>query len=373
MYDAIVIGGGVVGASTAYHLAREGVDTALLDRDDDGRATDAGAGILSPATSSRTGDDAWFEFATRAVEYYPELVERLEADGYETGYARRGLLAVAVSDDEIDALEATSTRIAERQNRLGTPAPGTIEHLSAPEARDRFPPLADAHRALAYEDGARVDGRLLARALRAAGEDHGLEPVRASAEWIDPGDPLGVETADGKRYEADAVVIAGGAWSSAFGDRLGIEIPVEPQRGQIAHLDCDRGTADWPVVKGFRGHYLVPWSGGRVAVGATRETGSGFDPRTTAGGVREVLAEALRVAPGLADATLAEVRVGLRPVSTDRRPILGPAPGAEDVYLATGHGATGLQLGPYSGKCVAEVVHGIEPETDLSAFSPGRF
>lgn len=317
--NILVVGGGVVGASTAYHLAREGIDTALIDRDDEGRATDAGAGILSPATSSHTADDAWVEFTTRAVEYYPELIERLEADGYETGYARRGLLAVAVSDDEIDGFETTSSRIEDRQHRLSTHAPGTVERLSTAEARERFPPLANTHHALAYENGARVDGQSLTRALRNAGEDHGLETVRASAERIEPGERVAVETANGDRYGGDAAVIAGGVWSAAFADQLRIEIPVEPQRGQIAHFDCDRETADWPVVRGFRGHYPVPWPGGRVAVGATRETDSGFDPRTTAGGVREVLAEAFRAAPGLADATLAEVRVGLRPVAADPR------------------------------------------------------
>ncbi len=81
------------------------------------------------------------------------------------------------------------------------------------------------------------------------------------------------------------------------------------------------------MVSGFHDHYLVAWPGGRVAVGATRETGSGFDPRSTAAGVREVLDEALRLAPGLAAATLLEVRVGLRPLAADGLPILGPVPG----------------------------------------------
>jgi uncharacterized membrane protein YdjX (TVP38/TMEM64 family) len=92
----VVIGGGIVGASVAYHLARAGTETLLIDREDEGRATDAGAGILSPATSSRTGSEAWFEFATEAVGYYPELAGRLEEEADRpTSYARTGLLAVA--------------------------------------------------------------------------------------------------------------------------------------------------------------------------------------------------------------------------------------------------------------------------------------
>ncbi|NHN59635.1 MULTISPECIES: FAD-binding oxidoreductase [Halorussus] len=389
MYDAAVVGGGIVGSSVAYHLARAGAETALVDREDEGRATDAGAGILSPATSSRTGSDPWFAFAVEAVDYYSDLVAALadEQDG-ETGYDECGLLSVAVDDAEVEAFDRAMERIDRRRETLGRPDPDSFAAVDPGEARERFPPLADVQRAAYYEDAARVDGKLLTAALRRAGEAHGLEIRRASAEElrVEDGEIAAVVTG-GEAIETAAAVVAGGAWSPAFGDQLGVELPVEPQRGQIAHLDVAAGadptdadaeadepdTGDWPIVSAFRDHYLVSWPDGRVAAGATRETGSGFAPRTTAAGVREVLDEALRVAPGLADAEPAEVRVGLRPVSEDRLPILGGVPGVEGAFVATGHGATGLQLGPYSGKCVAERVLGREPETDISAFDPARF
>jgi D-amino-acid dehydrogenase len=110
-----------------------------------------------------------------------------------------------------------------------------------------------------------------------------------------------------------------------------------------------------------------------VAAGATRENGSGFDVTTTAAGIREVLDEALRVAPGLAKAKLLEMRVGMRPYTKDRMPVLGEVPGMEGVLLATGHGSTGLQLGPLSGKLVAEMAMGQQPQVDLSPFSVARF
>ena len=170
------------------------------------------------------------------------------------------------------------------------------------------------------------------------------------------------------------MIVAGGAWSPALASPLGLRVPVEPQRGQIAHLvlqGADSGP--WPMVSGFHDHYLVAWPGGRVAVGATRETGSGFDPRSTAAGVREVLVEALRLAPGLAAATLLEVRVGLRPLAADGLPILGPVRGCAGLWLATGHGPAGLTLGPLSGKLVAEAALGAEWAAWLEAFSLTRF
>jgi D-amino-acid dehydrogenase len=118
---------------------------------------------------------------------------------------------------------------------------------------------------------------------------------------------------------------------------------------------------------------MVPWLDSRVAVGATRETGSGFHPHTTAAGIHEVLGEALRVAPGLARAEIRDIRVGLRPLTVDTMPVLGTVPGERDIFLITGHGPTGLTLGPYSGKVVAEMMLREEPTADIAAFHVSRF
>ncbi len=124
------------------------------------------------------------------------------------------------------------------------------------------------------------------------------------------------------------------------------DLPIGPFRGQIAHLGvAEHDTARWPIVQQVYGHYMVPWADHRVAVGATVED-VGFAPDATAGGVHEIMREALRVMPGLASATLGEVRVGLRPTSVDDSPILGALPGVGNVFVATGHGANGLLLGP---------------------------
>ncbi|OYR54005.1 NAD(P)/FAD-dependent oxidoreductase [Halorubrum halodurans] len=376
MYDAVVVGGGIVGSSVGYHLAREGVETLLVDRRDAGRATSAGAGIVSPGTSSRTADDDWFAFATDAGDYYPGLVDRLESDGVsDTSYGRVGLIAAAVDDDEIVPYEEATARIEARRDELPE-----IEAIDPATATDRVPELAEPQRAFHVPDAARVNGRTFARALREAGRNHGLETAERDVTRIRtrdrPGgrDPqvTGVETADGSGIDADRVVIAGGAWSSAFGGDLGIGIPVEPKRGQIVHLDLpDAETGSWPILEGFRHHYIVPWPDGRLVAGATREAGSGFDPRVTAGGLREVLEEALRVAPGLDDATVIEHRVGLRPVCADGVPVLGPVPGVEGAHLATGHGATGLTLGPYSGRVVADRI--LDGKSIPDAVSASRF
>lgn len=374
MPDAAVVGGGIVGAATAYHLAEQGADVTVLDRFDAGQATAAGAGVVSPA-SSRHADPDWYDLALAAADYYPQLVEAI--GGPEaTGYRTVGAMVVAVAEAELGGFETARERVFDRQARYGHPSEEALSEISPAEAAKRFPPLADIEAAYYYEAGARVDGGRLTEALLAAGEAAGLERYQANVRrlQVDGDAVIGVETADGRFVDAAAVVIAGGAWSPEFGDQLGADVPVEPQRGQLAHLQVDRSrVAGWPVVSAFHGHYLVPWDDGRVVAGATRETGSGFDPRVTVDGAREVLAEALRLAPGLAEAEVETFRVGLRPLSADGLPVIGPVRGPDGVYLATGHGPTGLTLGPYTGKLVAQLVMDGAAEHDLTPFDPSRF
>ncbi|RQG95207.1 NAD(P)/FAD-dependent oxidoreductase [Natrarchaeobius chitinivorans] len=354
-FDAVVVGGGIVGSSVGYHLARAGVETAVIDRADAGRATDAGAGIVSPPTSSLTGGDEQFEFATNAAAYYPELVDRLRGDGVEeTSYERVGIVGVAVDDDEIEPYDERLERVSARNfDRL--------DEIEPDEARERFPALAEPKRAFHYADAARIDGRVFTDSLLTAARTHGLTTYDGDVDRIriDRGRVTGVETAGGKRIDAETVVLAGGVWSSAFEGQLGVELPLEPRRGQIARLNVpDTDTSSWPIVTGFRHHYLVPLPDGTLVCGATLEADAGFDPRPTASGVEEVLAEAQRLVPDLADATVADLRVGLRPISGDGLPIIGAVPETDGAYVATGHGSSGLMLGPHSGRVVAELVSG---------------
>ena len=338
VFDAAVVGGGLLGTATAYHLVSAGARTLLVDRADIGRATDAGAGILSPETNSRD-PEAWFRLAVEAVEYYPRLIDRLRGEqAGDTGYAQCGKLVVAVSDDELEPFQRARRIIFERQRSRGLPTPADLHEVTAAEARDLFPPLALVRGAIYSRRAARVDGRLLNRALRLAAEARGLVIRQGSVERlvIEANAVKGL-VVGGETLSAGAVAIAGGAWSEAFGTQLRITIPVSPQRGQIIHLGLrDADTSRWPMVSAFHHQYLVAWPDSRVVAGATRETGSGFTPHTTTTGVREVLDEALRVAPGLADAEVREIRVGLRPLTRTRCPSWGPCPASPECSWSPG-------------------------------------
>lgn len=373
MAEVIVIGGGVVGQAAAYQLARDGVAVTLIDRADVGQATAAGAGIISPGTGA-LGEGPLLPLASAAVAFYPELLAHLAEDGEtDTGFAICGGLFVATNDAEAEQLPERF-RAIEARRAAGLRNIGEIALLNGREARRLFPPLADIPGAIHLSEIGRVNGRLLRDALRRAAVRRGATLIEGSAEIMQRGGrATGVRVAD-RELAADTVLVTGGAWTNALGDALGVALPVYPQRGQIVHLDLPGVvTTRWPVILGFHAHYLLAFPESRVVAGATRERESGYDPRMTAGGVHEALGEALRVAPGLAGAILHEVRIGLRPASPDGLPIVGAVPGFDNIFVATGHGASGLQLGPHSGAMIAGLAQARAAEVDLAPFAATRF
>ncbi len=380
-FDLIIVGGGIVGAAAAYRAGQLGARTLLCDRRDAGRATDAGAGILAPESSTRDGR-LWYEFALEAVGYYSVLIEDLAADGVpgedlSRAYGHCAKMIVALDDVEADALVAMERTIFARQEERQPSPVDSVQRITPSEARNvYYPLLADASAVLLQPAARRVDGRLMTAALERGLRARGVKTreVDLSALLFDDGRVHGVRSVCGDEYTAGAVIIAGGAWSKDFGLQLDVQIPVAPQRGQIIHLQLPcRETGAWSIVMGFSDHYQVPWPGGRVAVGATRETNSGYAAYATVSGVREVLHEALRLAPGLSDAAIDDIRVGLRPYTSDHLPLLGAVPGVNGIYLATGHGPTGLTLGPFSAKLVVEQALEQPLAWDLAPFSVARF
>jgi D-amino-acid dehydrogenase len=362
----IVIGSGIVGASTAYHLARKGAEVIIIDKQHEGQATAAGAGIVCPWIS-RVDDPDFYTLARGGACYYPKLVSQLKEDGESNlGYGLVGALAVSTDEDELNVIER---KVRERQSE--TPEVGVVSRLSAEEARQLFPPLREDLQAVHVTGAARVDGRLLRDALKRGAEKHGAQSYTGVASLEIKNEKVVGAYVNNEFISADSVVIAAGAWAPELLAPLGIDTPVEPQRGQIVHLHLpDQNTSKWPVILPQSSHYLVSFEDSRVVVGATRETGSGFDYRVTAAGLKDVLHEALHVAPGLSEGTLQEVRIGFRPIGQDILPYLGQIPTVKGIVIANGLGASGLTMGPYVGSLAANLAMGEELEIDITAYNP---
>ncbi len=346
-----MVGAGIVGAAAAARLATRGARVTVVDDGAAGGATAAGAGIIATVSSRPTDDDtAAFRFA--AARHYAELVQRC-ADAGLGGHSYRaaGQLTVALRAAESAELLADYERTTDLVARFGPAAVGRPELLAAADIAARYPLLGPTYGGLLAPDVAVVDGRAMRGCLLQLAASAGADIVSGRAELESRcGAVTGVRVG-ATRIDADAVVLAAGAWS-------GRVIPalagcIEPQRGQILHLHLP-GAGALPTVDTFAGHYLLTFPGDRVVIGATRETGSGFHPELTAGGVAQVLAQGMSLVPALAEAGWIEARVGLRPASADGHPYLGSAPDRHNLWLATGMGPSGLTLGPYCGTVVAD-------------------
>nr|WP_226537057.1 FAD-dependent oxidoreductase [Fictibacillus halophilus] len=364
MPKMIVIGAGILGASTAYHLAKAGADVILADRQDQGQATDAAAGIVCPWLSQRR-NKAWYQLVKGGARYYPELIAQLEADGEtETGYKRVGAISLH-SDPE--KLEKMAERAIKR--REDAPEIGEVTVLSPAETQRLFPPIAEEYGSVFVSGGARVNGRSLRNALVSAAVKNGASLLKGEASIIHKNNrAIGIKVEE-KTFLADKVIVTAGVWSQELLKPLGVNFKVTPQKAQIVHLEMPQTeTSSWPVVMPPTNQYILTFEGGRVVVGATHEDEAGFDNRVTAGGVNEILTKSLAVAPGLADSTILETRVGFRPFTPSFLPVIGHLPHYENILLANGLGASGLTSGPYLGAELAKLALNQQTEIDINSY-----
>jgi D-amino-acid dehydrogenase len=363
---AVIVGAGIFGASTAYHLARAGADVLVLDAAHPGKATLAGAGIACPWVEDDADSDR-FRLCAAGARYHRDVLAQLDRQfGTDIGFAPVG--ALVLSEDE-ERLAAVEGRL--RSHLSEAPEIGTVARVTPRQAQEMFPPLRDGLSGLSISGGARVDGRLLAATLLRAAVAAGarVRPELASLTLAD-GHVVCLD-GSGAPIEADEVIVTGGAWAPQILRPLGIEHPVTLRRGQITHLGLNGvDTRKWPVVLPLNSHYFVPFDDSRVVVGATFEADVGFDYRVTAAGQSEVLNRALAIAPGLADATVIETRIGFRPFGPTDRPIFGRVPSIENLILGNGLAATGLTIGPYCGKLIADIALGRDPGFDVGPFAP---
>jgi len=364
----VVIGGGIVAASVAYHLARQDAQVVTVEAGLPGPATDAGAGIICPWTEPGDDADPYYRLSAEGARYYPELLAMLAEDGQpETSYARVGTLCVAEDERVLAAISATLyARLPE------LPEIGEVEMVPAGEPRRRFPPLSPGLAGVWIGGGARIDGRSIRDSLLHAAVIRGASRMHGTAV-LDQADGrvTGVRVG-GDRIAADTVVVSAGAWTAQVCAGIGMQLPIGPQRGQILHVELPgAATESWPVILPPEDPYLLGFPAGRVVLGATREDDAGFEYRVTVGGVGAMLAAAAAIAPGLSEATMIETRVGFRPVTRDGRPLIGLL--ADGLVVAAGNGPEGLTAGPLTGAAAAALALGDRPPTDLAPFDPSRF
>ncbi|MBP2463860.1 MULTISPECIES: FAD-dependent oxidoreductase [unclassified Rhizobium] len=362
----LIIGAGILGSSAAYHLAAQGIEVEIVDQAHQGKATMAGAGIVCP-WATRVEEAEWYKLYEAGTRFYDGLISGLTSRGEtDLGYGKVGALVVAEDRAEFDA---AADRVARRT--ANAPEAGEVRHLNPAEARALFPPLREDLDAIHIPGAARVDARLLSAAMVRAAVSMGAKFRNDYVTLRTDGDRAGCLDSTGAEIAADQIIVTAGAWASQILRPLGLHHPVVPQKGQIVHLRLPGvATAKWPVVLPMSSHYMLAFDDSRVVIGATRENNSGFDYRVTAAGEMEVLSAGLKIAPGLAHATLIETRIGFRPAGETMNPILGRVPGFANLTLGNGLGAGGLTIGPFAGSQIARIAAGQATDIPLDLYAP---
>lgn len=360
-----IIGAGIVGAATAYELAREGIEVTLIDRHNEGRATSAAAGIICPWITQRR-NKAWYTLAQKGAAYYEVLHDHLLVDGeHNTGYKKVGAIRLHT---EIDKLEKLKNLAIER--RKTAEQIGEVSILNKEETKKKFPYLNEHYYSLFVEGGARVDGRALREALIRAACKHGATYIKGDAQLIhEKNEIVGIKIADQNIYP-DLTVAANGVWMKDLLKPLAIDLQIKYQKGEIIHLQTnDYDTSELPVVIPPGNQYLLCFDHGRIVIGATRENVNHLNVERTVGGIHYVLDEALKVAPLLSECSILETRVGFRPFTYDNVPVFGPIPKIKRLLIANGLGASGLTTGPFIGSQLAKMIVGEKLDIHLEDYS----
>ena len=352
-WDAVIIGGGVIGLSLALRLQDQHLSTLVIDkREPAGEATHAAGGMIASCDPHTPKElQALVEVS---AHIYPEFVREVELESGESADLRDlGAIAIFPAGE--------------------TPTCAGARLLTAAELTRLEPSLRLATDAW-YLPERCVDPRGLGRALVKAAKNRGVDFVTGSAvlEVLSSnGCASGVRTAHAT-YTAAIVVNAAGAWASQIPP---ISLPTRPVKGQMVCVIPLAGSGhEGPLVRHVvrtPDIYIIPRSDGRILLGATVEE-AGFDKQVDPETIQRLYREGKRVAPVLEATRIHEAWAGLRPGTPDNLPILGETalPG---YFAATGHYRDGIMLAPITANLMTQLITGHQPEMDLAAFSPLRF
>lgn len=364
----LVIGGGIIGSSVAWQLARAGAQVQILERARAGQeASWAAAGLLAPQAEAE-GPGPLLRLCVEGKAAFEETFERLLAESgvdpeYEFG---KGVLYVALNEEE----RAELARRAAWQRAAGL----TVEELSGDQARAMVAQVSpEVCHALYFRNDFRAENRKLTQAYLSAALRAGArlrEETRVDAIELAGGKVAGLRLGDGSTIEADAVVNAAGSWASQIRGTESDKLSVFPVRGQIVCFEVLPGTLELGIFS-LRG-YVVPRRDGRLLAGSTRER-AGFSKSVTLEGVERIARGAKDMLPMLAGARFREAWAGLRPATPDSLPVLGPSPTVDGLFYACGHFRSGILLSAITGRVITSLVMGRKPEFDIGAFSPARF
>ncbi|TXK75906.1 glycine oxidase ThiO [Paenibacillus sp. N3.4] len=362
--QVIIVGGGVIGSSIAYYLAKRGQSVTLLERGRLGTEASAAAAGMLGAQSEMEDTGPLFQWARHSRAMFPQLAEELkDLTGIDIGLVREGLLNVAFSDVQEQELR--------EREKLQRAAGEKAEWLSAAAAVKLEPALNRATRGALYLPGdGQVEAPRLAAAFAQAAQVLGAKVqqfVQVQGLLTEQGRVCGVLTSDGSLY-GEHIIVASGVWSGQLLAGIDVHLPLYPVKGE-----CFSVHTTVPLLHKTLftpGCYIVPKAGGRLLIGATVVPNS-YDRKVSLSGLGELMERAKQLMPAISEAEWEKAWSGLRPQTPDGMPYIGKVPQYEGLYAACGHYRNGILLSPITGKVISEMIVGkadevLQPELDLT-------
>lgn len=358
-HSALVIGGGAIGLQSAFNLAEAGKSVVLLEcRQLGGESSWAGGGIVSPLYPWRY-QRAVTALASWSQGFYPRLAESLlRRVGIDPEVFVTGLYWLDLPDEHAALLWAQQEQRA-------------LSCIAMEVVRASVPTLGNGFgRAIHLPGVANVRNPRLLKALRAAllqmPNVQVWEHSAVTGFLHEQGRIDGVVTSLGE-MRAEQIVLAAGAWSGQLLATLGLQLPVEPVKGQMILYKCEPDFL--PAIVLAKGRYAIPRKDGHILVGSTLEH-VGFDKTPTEEALASLKASAEELLPALADAEVVGHWAGLRPGSPDGIPFIGEVPQFPGLWLNCGHYRNGLVLAPASCELLKNLMLGETPIVDPAPYAP---
>ena len=353
--DVVIVGGGIVGCLSGYLLGRQGFKVTILEADSVGsHASGFAFGGLDPVTGVGLPEPL-LEFSLWCYGRHESLARELrEVTGIDVAFELRDRLNLAFDDE---AARAAKKDLAWMRNVEGF----KIEWVDNRQARELEPQVSPECVGALYEQspGALEPYRFVLAAMR-AGERNGVEVLQRRATGLinEGGQCTGVRLENGS-IDAGVVVLAMGPWAQQASAWCGVDIPVKPLKGQILRLRSDKDALNLSV--NYKGSYVATKPDGLIWAGTTEEE-AGFDENITAAARDSIMADFLKMIPGMREAELVRQTACLRPLSADGLPIVDKVTGWDNLYVATGAGRKGILWSTGMAQVVLDLIEGGESE-----------
>jgi sarcosine oxidase subunit beta len=384
VFDVTVIGGGVIGLSTAYYLLKSGKKVLLIEKEQFGAGASGACDDMILLQSKKPGIS--LQLALESREMYKTLSDEL---GMNVEFESRGGMILIEDDQHLKVME----EFVEQQRKYGL----DVTIVDKKEVRKRQPHARDSIVASTYsETDSQVNPLKLMRAFVRKNDRLGLMFVKGVIikEINQFKDYWKISFENGETVETQYVVNAAGAWSPQIGKMIDIDIPITPKKGQILVTEqippigeTNVWSAEYIVSKlkpemnkkkndifsklGI-GFSFTQTSDGNYLIGSTREN-VGYNKETNLVALNILVNQAVDFFPIMKNVNIIRTFAGLRPASDDGKPIIGEVESRKGFYIASGHEGDGIALAPITGKLISDMINGTKITYNMDELSIKRF